>query len=106
MTEAAQTPSAASYVWGPLSALGLCRRFALRRRRSGVEVLAFVRVRLASRARVAVTPFVDLVVTWNAGISYGLFQQRGLARGLGVARVQGWWRSFCSGSGWRGRRRG
>ena len=33
---------------------------------------------LESRGRVAITPFVDLVVTWNTGISYGLFRQEGL----------------------------
>ena len=32
---------------------------------------------LESRGRVAITPFIDLVVTWNTGISYGLFPQHG-----------------------------
>lgn len=32
---------------------------------------------LASRGRVAVLPFFDLVLVWNRGISYGLFQQEG-----------------------------
>jgi signal peptidase II len=30
---------------------------------------------LPSRGRVAVAPFVDLVLAWNTGISYGLFPQ-------------------------------
>lgn len=30
---------------------------------------------LAAKGRVAVAPFVDLVLTWNFGISYGLLQQ-------------------------------
>ena len=30
---------------------------------------------LAARGRVAVLPFLDLVMVWNRGISYGLFQQ-------------------------------
>jgi signal peptidase II len=30
---------------------------------------------LGSRGVVAVTPFLDLVLTWNTGISYGLFRQ-------------------------------
>jgi len=34
---------------------------------------------LGSGSQVPVTPFVDLVLTWNTGISYGLFQQQGLA---------------------------
>ena len=32
---------------------------------------------LANRGIVHLTPFVDLVLTWNRGISYGLFQQDG-----------------------------
>ena len=32
---------------------------------------------LAAKGRVHVAPFVDLVLTWNTGISYGLFQQNG-----------------------------
>jgi len=34
---------------------------------------------LPSRGRVAIAPFVDLVMTWNTGISYGLFPQDGTA---------------------------
>lgn len=33
---------------------------------------------LASRGRVAVLPFFDLILVWNRGISYGLLQQDGL----------------------------
>ncbi|MPZ59130.1 MAG: signal peptidase II [Rhizobiales bacterium] len=32
---------------------------------------------IGARQRVAVTPFLDLVLVWNKGISYGLFQQDG-----------------------------
>jgi signal peptidase II len=32
---------------------------------------------LPGRGRVALTPFLDLVLAWNTGISYGLFQQTG-----------------------------
>jgi signal peptidase II len=32
---------------------------------------------IAARQRVSVTPFLDLVLVWNKGISYGLFQQDG-----------------------------
>ncbi len=32
---------------------------------------------LGQRGRVRLTPFLDLVLTWNRGISYGLFQQDG-----------------------------
>ena len=33
---------------------------------------------LAAQGRVPVFPFMDLVMVWNRGISYGLFQQDGL----------------------------
>jgi len=32
---------------------------------------------IAARGRVALTPFFDLVMVWNYGVSYGLFQQDG-----------------------------
>lgn len=32
---------------------------------------------LPERGRVVVTPFLDLVLAWNTGISYGMFQQAG-----------------------------
>src|SRR6195256_4490072 len=32
---------------------------------------------LTGRGRVPVTSFLDLVLAWNTGISYGLFQQTG-----------------------------
>jgi signal peptidase II len=32
---------------------------------------------IASRQRVAVTPFLDLVLAWNTGISFSLLQQNG-----------------------------
>ena len=32
---------------------------------------------LGGRGRVALGPFVDLVLAWNTGISYGLFQESG-----------------------------
>lgn len=36
---------------------------------------------IASRGRVEITPFFDLVMAWNKGVSYGLFQaETGLGR--------------------------
>lgn len=32
---------------------------------------------LTERSRIPVTPFLDVVLAWNTGISYGLFQQSG-----------------------------
>jgi signal peptidase II len=53
---------------------------------------------IAERGRVALTPFLDLVLVWNRGVSYGLFSQDGeLGRwllilfGLAGSVVFGWW---------------
>ena len=32
---------------------------------------------LGGRGHFPITPFIDLVLVWNNGISYGLFQQQG-----------------------------
>jgi signal peptidase II len=64
------------YGWGPLSAFGLAIAVATCILDQGSKFWLLDVFDLARRARVAVTPFIDLVVTWNAGISYGLFQQQ------------------------------
>ena len=53
---------------------------------------------IAEKGRVEVTPFLDLVMVWNRGVSYGLLSQDGeLGRwvlvlvGLGGALLFGWW---------------
>lgn len=62
-------------LWGPLSAVGLAM---------AVFAFAFDQVHkwwmlgpfdIQSKGRVTVTPFLDLVLGWNRGISYGLFPQ-------------------------------
>jgi signal peptidase II len=40
-----------------------------------VKLWLLFRFDLPARGQVHVAPFFDLVMTWNAGISYGLFQQ-------------------------------
>ena len=46
---------------------------------------------LGQKGVVRLTPFLDLVLTWNYGISYGLFQQAGAGRwvliGIALAAV-------------------
>ena len=44
---------------------------------------------LGARGRCRSTPFVDLVLIWNTGISYGLFQQDEPVRPMGAAGLQG-----------------
>lgn len=61
-------------VWGPFSTLG-----------AGVAVLGFVLDRLhkwwsldildmPGRGKITLTPYFDVVMAWNKGVSYGLFQ--------------------------------
>jgi signal peptidase II len=77
MADTARSGTARAYVWGVLSALGLT-----------IAALAFVIDQaskfwllygfdLPSRGPVAVTPFIEFLLTWNTGISYGLFPQQG-----------------------------
>jgi signal peptidase II len=40
---------------------------------------------LISRRHVQLTPFLDLVLTWNRGISYGIFPQDSMAGQYGLA---------------------
>jgi len=77
VAEAAQGKPAGSYLWGRLSAFGL-----------GIAAIACVVDQaskfwlvfgfdLQSRSPVELTPFVELLLTFNTGISYGLFPQQG-----------------------------
>lgn len=53
---------------------------------------------IEAKGRVELTPYLDLVLVWNRGVSYGLFTQEGelgrwLLIGFGVvgALIFGWW---------------
>jgi signal peptidase II len=63
--------------WGPLTALGLTAA-AIAGMLDQASKLWLLKVfDLADRGVVEVMPFVELVLTWNTGISYGWFQQEG-----------------------------
>ena len=84
--------------WGPLSALGLTLGAATAIIDQAHKWWMLLVYEIAGKGEVAVAPFLDLVMVWNRGISYGLFQQ-GSALGqillacLAVAAVIGltWW---------------
>jgi len=71
-------PVARSYAWGAQSLLGLAVAAATALADQASKFWLLYAFDLPDRVRVAVTPFLDFVVTWNTGISYGLFPQRGL----------------------------
>jgi signal peptidase II len=66
-----------AYLYGPLSRFGLAvALIACAADQASKAWLLFV-FDLANRGIVHLTPFLDFVLTWNTGISYGLFQQEG-----------------------------
>jgi signal peptidase II len=79
MTEVAQAKGGRSNTWGALSAFGLTIAIVTGILDQASKLWLLDGFDLAERGRVALTPFLDLVVIWNTGISYGLFQQQGLS---------------------------
>jgi signal peptidase II len=63
--------------WGPLARLGLIIAAATALLDQALKLWLLFAFDLPSRGIVRLTPFLDLVLIWNKGISYGLFQQDG-----------------------------
>jgi signal peptidase II len=63
--------------WGPLARLGLATAAATAVLDQALKLWLLFVFDLQNRGVVSLTPFLDLVLIWNRGISYGLFQQRG-----------------------------
>lgn len=68
---------AGSYVWGPRSGFGLIVAVLACAIDQAAKVALLLGMHLASQSPIALGPFVALVLTWNTGISYGLFPQNG-----------------------------
>jgi signal peptidase II len=66
----------APYLWGPFTRLGLTAALITCVLDQAVKLWLLHIVGLDGQA-VTVGPFLDLVLVWNKGISYGLFQQDG-----------------------------
>lgn len=66
------------YFWGPLTRDGFAVALVILLLDQALKLWLLFGYDLAGRGRVQVLPFFDLVLTWNRGISYGLFQQDGL----------------------------
>lgn len=62
---------------GAVMRLGLSAALVTAVLDQGVKLWLLYGYDLPGRGRVAVTPYLDLVLAWNTGISYGLFQQVG-----------------------------
>jgi len=76
VADVVQPNAARSYAWGPLSAFGLAIAATACIADQASKFWLLLAFHLQSRAPVEVMPFVDLVLTWNTGISYGLLPQQ------------------------------
>jgi signal peptidase II len=77
VVETAQTQPGGRYLWGPASAVGVTAAvFALVLDQASKFWLLYG-FDLAARAPFRLMPLVDLVLTFNTGISYGLFSEQG-----------------------------
>jgi signal peptidase II len=65
----------AQYLHGPLTRFGVTVALIVCAIDQAVKVWLLNVFDLANRGIVRLTPFLDLVLTWNTGISYGLFPQ-------------------------------
>jgi signal peptidase II len=65
------------YAWGPLSGLGLAIGVLACLVDQAAKFWLLYGLDLPSRSHIALTPFIELLLTWNTGISYGLFPQQG-----------------------------
>src|SRR5262245_24657411 len=72
-----RTDRAPTLLWGPLTPFALLIAVLATAVDQAVKLYLLFVVDLGARGIVTLTPFLDLVLTWNTGISYGLFQQDG-----------------------------
>jgi signal peptidase II len=64
-------------LYGSLTGTGLIVAAATAALDQAVKAWLLLIVDLGRRGAVALTPFLDIVLTWNPGISYGLFREVG-----------------------------
>jgi signal peptidase II len=64
-------------MWGHRTGLGLVVGLVTATIDQATKLWLIYVFDIAARVPVRITPFLDLVLVWNKGISYGLFQQEG-----------------------------
>ena len=74
---------ARNWLWGPVSALGLSVAAIVVLLDQANKAWMLYVYDIGARGTVTVTPFFDLVLVWNQGISYGLLPQEGCLVGSG-----------------------
>jgi signal peptidase II len=78
VTRAMPAAMSAWFLGGPFTRLGLGIGLVTAILDQASKLWLLYIFKITTEARVAITPFLDLVLVWNKGISYGLFQQQGL----------------------------
>jgi signal peptidase II len=73
-----------AWLWGPLSPLGLGVALATAVIDQAHKAWMLYVYDIGAKTPVAVTPFFDLVLVWNQGISYGLLPQESAAGRWGL----------------------
>jgi signal peptidase II len=63
--------------WGPLTRIGLAVAAVTAMLDQASKLWLLYGLDIRARMPIRLTPFLDLVLIWNKGISYGLFQQEG-----------------------------
>jgi signal peptidase II len=77
LADAADGKPASSYFWGRLSAFGIVVGLLTCVIDQASKFWLLDGYDIASRQPAALTPFIDLLLVFNTGISYGLFPQSG-----------------------------
>jgi signal peptidase II len=73
-----------NWLWGPVSDLGLIIAGLVVLIDHANKAWMLYVYDLGARGTVTITPFFDLVLVWNQGISYGLLPQEGMLGRLGL----------------------
>jgi signal peptidase II len=70
-------PNRSPYHFGPLTRFGLVAALIVAVLDQALKLWLLWVFDLGARGAVRLTPFLDFILVWNRGISYGLFQQQG-----------------------------
>jgi signal peptidase II len=76
-TPARMRSERAPLFWGPLTGFALAVALMAAAIDQAAKLWLLYVFDLGGRGIVTLTPFLDLALTWNTGISYGLFRQEG-----------------------------
>jgi signal peptidase II len=79
LSEVAQTDAGSSYLWGRFSAFALLVAVFTCAADQALKFWLLLAVHLGDATTIVLGPFFDIVLTWNTGISYGLFPQQSAA---------------------------